>query len=260
MKEDKQDRQRELLLARLDDIMRQVQRSGRCLATVFLDPAKMAMAKKFVHNKARDLSLFVSGGYPDAERTVLFLCPEWLEAETEFKRQPPIGALSIKWPAQFYTLQHRDLLGAILGLGVERSQVGDILVSEGEAQVVVLVGIVPYIASQLKAAGRAPVSVTPLSLRELVPPLRKVREIRATVASPRLDSLVAAAFGLSRSKAVPLITAERVEVNYELVTDPSFMVETGAMLSVRGLGRARVVDLPGETKKGRLIAVLERFI
>jgi RNA-binding protein YlmH len=256
--EDKKERQ--LLLARLADLVRQVERSSQCIATVFLDPAEAAAVKKYLRYEAFDLPYLMCGGYPEAERTVLFLCPEWLEAETEFKRQPPIGALSIKWPAQFYTLQHRDLLGAILGLGVERSQVGDILVSEGEAQVVVLVGIVPYIASQLKAAGRAPVSVTPLSLRELVPPLRKVREIRATVASPRLDSLVAAAFGLSRSKAVPLITAQRVEVNYELVMDPSFMVETGAMLSVRGLGRARVVDLPGETKKGRLIAVLERFI
>jgi RNA-binding protein YlmH len=256
----KEDKQCELLLARLADLRQQVQRSGCCMATAFLDPAEMAVAKKFAHYEAGDLSFFVSGGYPEAERTVLFLCPNWLDAATEFRRKPPIAALSAVWSARFYTLGHRDLLGAILGLGLKRNQIGDILMSEGMAQVIVLAGIADYITQELKTAGRASVRVKLLDLAEVIPPVRKVKEIRTTVASPRLDSLLAAAFGMSRSKAVPLITAERVEVNYELVADPSFTVEEGAMLSVRGLGRAQLVALPGQTKKGRLIAVLERFL
>ncbi len=77
------------------------------------------------------------------------------------------------------------------------------MVTEGEAQVLVLAGIAPYIVSELRSAGRASVQVAPLALDELVPPVRKVKEIRATVASPRLDSVLAAAYGLSRSKAAP---------------------------------------------------------
>lgn len=253
-------KERQLLLARLTDLVRQVKRSGQCRATGFLDPAEMVVAKRFIQYEAADLSYVVSGGYPEAERTVLFLCPKWLDAETEFRREPPIAALAVSWPDQFYSLRHRDLLGAILGLGLERSQVGDILIAEGRAQVLVLAGIVRYIAQELKTAGRAPVRATLLSVTELVPPVRQVKQIRATVASPRLDSVLAAAFGLSRSKAVPLITAGRVEVNFELMTNPAFLLEPGCMLSVRGLGRARLVELAGKTKKGRLMAVIERFI
>ncbi|HHV07856.1 MAG TPA: RNA-binding protein [Firmicutes bacterium] len=253
-------KERQLLLARIDDLIRQVERSCQCMATSFLDPAEMAAAKKYVQYTAPVLPYVVSGGYPDAERTVLFLCPEWLEAETQFQCQLPIAALTVSWPSQFYTVRHRDLLGAILGLGLERDQIGDILVTEGEAQVLVLAGIAPYIVSELRSAGRASVQVAPLALDELVPPVRKVKEIRATVASPRLDSVLAAAYGLSRSKAAPLITAERVQVNFEPVTNPALLLEPGAMLSVRGLGRARLVEFAGKTKKGRLIAILERFI
>lgn len=260
MEEDKQDKQRELLLARVADLVRQVQRSGRCLASGFLDPAQMATAKRFVQYEAADLCHVVFGGYPEAERTVLFLCPEWLEVEAEMEKQSPIAALSITWSSQFHSLQHRDLLGAILGLGVERNQIGDILITDGRAQVLVLAGIAWYISQELRAAGRAPVSVTEIALSELMVPVRKVKEIRATVASPRLDSLLAAAYGLSRSRAVPLITAERVQVNFEPVTNPAFLLDPGAMLSVRGLGRVRLVEFAGKTKKGRLVAILERFV
>lgn len=249
-----------LLLARIDDLIYQVERNCQCMSTAFLDPAEIAAAKKHVQHTAGGLSYIVSGGYPEAERSVLFLCPNWLEPETEFKQEPPIAALTISWPSQFYTLRHRDLLGAILGLGLERDQIGDILMGNGKAQVLVLAGIIRYIAQELKVAGRSPVSVTQLPLTELVPPKRQVKEIRASVASPRLDSVLAAAFGFSRSKALPLIATERVQVNFELVTNPAFSVEPGAMLSVRGLGRARLVEFAGKTKKGRLIAILERFI
>ncbi|MDK2854965.1 MAG: hypothetical protein PWQ86_178 [Bacillota bacterium] len=252
--------ERKFLEARLEDMAAWVRRTGRARSTPFLDPAEVAHATRYLERKAPDLRFALSGGYADAERRVLLLCPEYLDPEAELSAAPPFAALLLTWPARFYALRHRDLLGAILGLGIKREQVGDILVEEERAQVLVLKEIAPYIAGNLKSAGRAPVNVAPLPLAELTPPPRRVKEIRTTLASPRLDSIVAAAFGLSRTKAVPIITGERVEVNFEPVTDPAFPVPPGAILSVRGLGRARLVELGGTTKKGRVVAILERYL
>lgn len=249
-----------LLQARLADAAGWVRRTGRVRSTPFLDPVEAAAAARYLKGEAADLRFALSGGYADAERRVLLLCPEYLDPEAELASTPPFAVLLITWPARFYTLRHRDLLGAVLGLGIKREQVGDILVEEGRAQVLVLREIAPYVAANLKSAGRAPVSVVPLSPAELTPPPRPVKEIRTTVASPRLDSILAAAYGLSRTKAVPLITGERVEVNFVPVTDPAAAVPPGAVLSVRGLGRARLVELGGNTKRGRVIAVLERYL
>ncbi|MDK2882880.1 MAG: hypothetical protein PWP58_1216 [Bacillota bacterium] len=251
---------RKFFEARLEDMAAWVRRTGRSRSTPFLDPAEIAHATLYLKRRAPDLRFALSGGYADAERRVLLLCPEYLDPEAELSAAPPFVALLLTWPARFYTLRHRDLLGAILGLGIKREQVGDILVEEGRAQVLVLKEIAPYIAGNLKSAGRAPVNVAPLPLAQLTPPPRRVKEIRTTLASPRLDSIVAAAFGLSRTKAVPLINGERVEVNFELVTDPAAPVPPGAILSVRGLGRARLVELGGTTKKGRVVAILERYL
>lgn len=251
---------RRLFEARLKDAVAWVRRTGRARSTPFLDPAEIAHADRWLKREAPDLRFALSGGYSGAERQVLLLCPEHLDPAAEFSAAPPLAALLLTWPERFYSLRHRDLLGAILGLGIKREQVGDILVEEGRAQVLVLKEIAPYVAGNLKSAGRAPVSVAPLSLAELTPPPRRVREIRTTLASPRLDSVLAAAFGLSRAKAVPLIAGERVEVNFEPETDPAAPVPPGAILSVRGLGRARLVELGGTTKKGRVVAILERYL
>lgn len=249
-----------LLQARLADAADWVRRTGKPRSTPFLDPAEAAAAARYLTSEAADLRFALSGGYGGAERCVVLICPPYLDPAAELAAAPPLAALAVTWPARFYTLRHRDLLGAILGLGIKREQVGDILVEEGRAQVLVLREIAPYVADNLKSGGRAPVETTPLPLAELTPPPRSVKEIRTTVASPRLDSLLAAAFGLSRTKAVPLITGERVEVDFTPVADPAAAVPPGAVLSVRGLGRARLVELGGNTKKGRVIAVLERYL
>ena len=256
--EEKQNKQELMLLAKLSDLVKKTQSSGCAVASGFLDPLEMTTAQRYLRRFA-DVSVFQSGGYPGAERAVLFLCPEWVDAETEFWQHPPIKTICVSWPSKFYNLTHRDFLGAILGLGLRRDQIGDILVGEGSAQIMVAKGIAVFTAQQLQTVGRAPVKIKEQSLEEIRPPGQQIKEIRTTVASPRLDSLLGAAFGMSRSRALPLILANRVQVNYQAVADPSCLLQVGAMISVQGLGRARLASLPGKTKKGRLVAVLERL-
>lgn len=255
-----EDDKEKLLLARLTDLADWVRLHHQPRSTFFLDPAETAAAGRFLTREAPDLRFTTYGGYPEAERRVVFITPPYLDPESEMATNPPLAARRLVWPARYYKLNHRDVLGAILGLGLKREQVGDILIAEGTAQVLLLKDIAPYVEAHLKAAGRAPVTVEDLALAELKPPQRQIKEIHASVASPRLDSVLAAAFGLSRSKAVPLIESERVQVNFEPVTDPDFQVPPGALLSVRGLGRARLVELGGTTKKGRTVAILERYL
>jgi RNA-binding protein YlmH len=249
-----------LIQARLLDLAAWVREHHQPRSTPFLDPARVIVAEHFLQREASDLNFVSQGGYPEAERRIILITPGYLEPEAEFKEKELLAALLITWPERYYSLSHRDILGAILGLRLKRGQVGDILMDSGQAQVVTTSDIAPYVATQLKSAGRAPVIVTELSLAGLNPPQPKVKEIRTSIASPRLDCILAAAFGLSRSKALNLISSERVQVNFEPVTNPAYKVAAGALLSVRGLGRARVVSFQGQSKKGRTFSVLERYL
>ena len=158
-------------------------------------------------------------------------------------------------------LTHRDILGALMGLGLTRAALGDILLPRpGLCQVVALRDSLPILLSQWEGAGRWKASLSELPLDKLSPSPPQVKTIRDTVAAPRLDAVAAAGFSLSRSKAAALIASGKVSLNHRECLKADRQVAQGDVITCRGLGKCVVKEVPGQSKKGRTMLVLERYI
>lgn len=249
-----------MLLARTLDKLELAQNRGVPAHTPFLSPGEGACVADLLNAWGRPRHLFW-GGYEGAERTVCAFLPDWQE-EDDFLTDPegPLAALEASFSANA-ALGHRDILGALMGLGLTREKLGDILLPEaGRCQVLLLREALPILLSQWETAGRWKVSLREIPLSELTPRPARVRTIRDTVATPRLDAVLAAGFSLSRSKAAAYIAAGKAAVNHRECLKGDKLVEEGDVLTCRGLGKCLVKEIPGQSKKGRTMLVLERYV
>ncbi len=217
--------------------------------TDFLDAAKSGrFLEKLQHET--DMQVLAFGGTEDAERRMLGFAPSYLSfTEEDF----PIAALRVTKNQKFgqKDLNHRDYLGSILGLGIDRSKVGDILVSEKETVCFVEKEIASYIMTNLERVSKTPVTVEEIPLRA-VEVQRNLETHRMTVASLRLDAVAGGALHVSRGNMQGLIAGEKANVNWNTITNPSFLLKEGDVVSVRGYGRFRVLEIGGRTKKDRI--------
>ncbi len=187
--------------------------------------------------------------------------PDWQD-ENDLLLDPegPLAALEAAFPPGF-RLRHRDILGSLMGLGLTREKLGDILLpGDRTCQVVLLREVLPILLSQWESAGRWRLKLREIPLASLSPGEAKVRLIRDTVATPRLDAVLAAGFSLSRSKAMAYISAGKAAVNHRECLKGDKLVDVGDILTCRGLGKCVVREVPGQSKKGRTMLVLERYI
>ncbi len=203
------------------------------------------------------LQLESFGGYDLAERQIAVFRPE----APNFYAEPPISCLHIRpLQAKFAEkLNHRDYLGAVLNLGLERSCLGDILVEEAGAYLFCLTRMADFIRDNLTRIRHTSV------LAEQVEPEAfhyepKFEEVSGTVASVRLDKLLSLAFQASRSSLTGLIEGGRVFVNGRLITSNGYEPKEGDLISVRGFGRFRYQGTKGQSKKGRDYVVLWRYV
>lgn len=236
---------------RLMELATRAERTGIPQYTGFLTPAEQRQAD--VCARAAGCAMTLCGGPEGAERQVA--------AFTDTADDPldfPIACLQVRWDARYGSLGHRDLLGAVLGLGIAREKIGDLYVQEGVAYLFALREMAAYLDGALTQAGRTPISLQPL---EDWPDLSagEGTTVRATVMSVRLDAVLGAAFGLSRAKAAALIASGRVQVNHLPEERSDAKLSQGAVLSVRGMGRARLDEIGGQTKKGRTGIALTRY-
>lgn len=227
---------------------------NRTYTTAFLDPRQLELAEKVLRQKS-GLSYTVYGGYPEAERNVLHVFPAQSRGGL-----PPVAAVKVEWPGDKESLGHRDLLGSVLGLGLKRDQVGDIvIIEEGRAAVMVLQSKAEFICSNLTGVGRVLVDCTAAAPDQLVLAGKNGKEIKGTVASLRVDSLLSLGFGLSRSRVVRLIKGGLVVVNWRPIASPSLQIEEGDQISLRGRGRLLLDSVEGETRKGRIRLKLKKY-
>ncbi len=236
----------DLFFGHLNDLAIRAANTG-CAASRFLSPAEAAGAAARFAN-GREASLIFDGGFKNAERVrAVFLNPEW----GEYVREEWLCALQIRRREQD-TISHRDILGALMALGVERGVVGDIIADAPVAALVCLPEMSGHIAQNLTKIGRVGVTVSPVPLNGLPVKSESLAEKTDTVASPRLDAMLSAAFDLSRGDAAKLIAAGYVSLNHIVCLQPAKEAAEGAMLSVRGKGRAKVLEVGGLSKKGRI--------
>ncbi len=235
---------------RMAELAQRAAKTGIAQRTWFLTPAQREQAE--ICARQAGVSLFAWGGVEDAERQVVtFADEDWIP-------DWPVMCLNITWRAQYGALEHRDLLGAILSLGMDREKLGDIFVKEGAATVFALADMARYLEANLDRAGNVPVQVR---LLEEAPSVAQQEgtQMRSTVASTRLDALLGVAFRLSRGRAAELVSAGRVQVDFRPELRPDLKIAEGTTISVRGLGRAKVAEIGGRTKKDRISVTMLRF-
>ena len=234
--------------------------------TAFLSPAEAQGARDLLRAAAIHEGFTLLGGYEGAERRMLFFLPDWQE---EADASDAMAFLRAAWHESEHPT-HRDLLGSLMALGVERETLGDILVSEGSADLIVSAGVAQYLLDNWTGAGRIITKIGVIGILRLIyfvvgadalrVPEQKVKEIRDTVATLRLDAVTAAGFSVSRGKAAELIAAGRVQKNYREVTKGDASVAQGDVISARGLGKFEVAEVGGLSKKGRTGILLRRYL
>ena len=197
------------------------------------------------------------GGYELAERQIAVFRPE----APVFYADYPVKCLKITpLNAKFAEdLNHRDYLGAVLNLGIDRACLGDILVEEDAAYLFCLERMADFIRDNLIRIRHTSVYVEQVEAENFhYEP--KYKEVSGTVASVRLDKLLALAFNASRSSLTGLIEGGKVFVNGKLVTSNGYEPKEGDLISVRGMGRFRFRETGGQSKKGREYVILWRYI
>ncbi len=197
------------------------------------------------------------GGYDYSERQMVAFLPDALCYEKKY----PISILKIEPLQKKFAekLSHRDYLGAILNLGIDRCKLGDILVEEDYALIFVHKSLETFFVEEVTRIRHTNVMVSvETEMEGSYKP--KVKEINGTVSSLRLDSLLALAFSYSRSKLVEYIEGGRVFVNGKLITSNGYQIKENDIISARGLGRFRFVGTISNTKKGRIYITIHLYV
>ena len=182
--------------------------------------------------------------------------PDWQE---EPDLADCMTALRVRYRAE-EGITHRDLLGSLMALGVVRAKLGDILVSETSADVIICADASEYLLREWTSAGHAKLTAERVGLDALAVPELKVKEIRDTVATLRLDAVASTGFAMSRAKAAELIASGRVQLNHREVTKPDAPVTQGDIVSARGLGKFELTEAGGLSKKGRTAILVRRYL
>lgn len=248
-----------ILLARVLDKLELSQSRGVPAHTPFLSLGEQASVTDLLNAWGRPRHLFW-GGFSGSERNVCFFPAGWQEDDGILSDpEGPLTAVQGTFPPGA-SLTHRDILGSLMGLGLTREVLGDILLPQPSlCQVVVLREAAPILLSQWEGAGRYQASLAEIALDRLSPKPPQVKTIRDTVATPRLDAVAAAGFSLSRGKAAGLIASGKVALNHRECLKADRQVSEGDVLTCRGLGKCVVREVPGHSKKGRTMLVIDRY-
>ena len=244
-----------LLLGRVWDKYEQCRLKSLPSATAFLSPQEQQAAVRLLSAIGAQEGFLFFGGYEGAERCQLHFLPEWAWAAEE----GCVRALRCTWHHSG-ELTHRDFLGSLMGMGVTRESVGDILVSHESADVLVTGGVADFLLQSWDSAGRVHLKVEEILLDHIHIPVAKTKLIRDTVSSLRLDSVVSSGFSISRGKAAEAIESGRVQLNWTVCQKCAAEVAQGDHISLRGLGKCTVEEIGNQTKKGRIFVSIKRYL
>ena len=257
-----------ILISSAEDKLRLCNTNGMLTNTRFLDIRQQSVLFSRFKGE-RDCRALFFGGFEQAERKLLIFVPDYYGIEsaeelTAFLKENeelcPLAALRLKKDRFSGTLTHRDYLGAVMALGVKRETVGDIIVGGDGCFLFAESTVVRYLLDNLSSAGRATLQAERISLSQIdVPEERFVTEVH-TVASLRLDAVLCQAFSLSRTRAAEAVEKGLVYVNGEQIFKADRKIMEKDKLVIRGKGKAVFSEISGESKKGRIIIRLNRYL
>lgn len=251
-----------LLLSFILDKIKFVETRNKLENTNFLSLNEISLAESFL-KKIKYTNYCLWGGYETAERKVLILYPEkFNQVMVEKNYNKIMSIIRITLPeTEKGKYTHRNYLGGIIKLGLEREKVGDILVQNDGADIIVLEESKKFLAQELSNLKRFENStITEKKLEEIIEVVPKKEEIKIIVPSLRLDNFVSDLAKTSRTKAIEIIKSERVFINGKLETKTSKSIKEKDTITIRGKGRFIVKEFMGNTRSGRTIVAIEKFV
>lgn len=235
-----------LWIGRCLDQLRAVKSSGRPELTGFVDPGQLGLLE-LLCSKVGEVKLTAWGGYTEAERQRALLVIMASKEQVSFG----VDMLQVIPSFRDKPLGHRDYLGSLVGLGVDRDRLGDIVLQPEGAVVFVACELAPFVQQNLLSVGRHPVSIRLMHTAEFCYSPTPWEEKVVTAVSPRLDALVSRAFNISREEATKLVRQGKVTINWRQQCNPETVVVQDDTISCRGIGRFKLLEQAGVTRKGR---------
>ena len=249
----------DLITARIEDKVSQCRDGWYVTSTGLLDTHEQALAIA-ASRHAAGVRTLMYGGYDEAERRMLVCIPKELPVSEEEATEGLLSVLRVKLPAISRELSHRDYLGSLMGLGIERRLIGDILVRPDGADIFIVPGIEEFLMKELHRIGSVEVKTEAVPAGEVIIPEAHVEYIKDSLSSVRLDSVISSAFRISRGKAAEAIRKGLVSVDHAECLKPDAAVHEGASLVLKGKGKAVLEETGGESRKGRIRIVIKRYM
>ncbi len=236
------------LINNISDKINKFYETGNVQVTNFLDPAELVE----VENAIKYVEHVVAGGFDEAERKLILIGSEDAGVIGDY-----ISVIRVT-ANESVKLSHRSVLGSLMGLGLKRDVFGDIIVKDNVCDIIVTKSVLEYIFNNLKYVGREKVMLRDVNLKDLMIPEDVSKEVRTTVSSLRVDSVISAGYGISREKSAELVKAECVKINHVVIGSASKAVREGDVISVRGKGRLILESVVGQSRSGRVKLVMRR--
>lgn len=229
-----------------------LRRPNKVYTSDFLDEREQGLVQKTLLKSGRDFAFF--GGYDEADRKILVIAPE---NETILDQDIPI--CSITFNKDFH-IEHRNILGTLMSLGVSRDTIGDIAIWEDKVQIVILERMADYFLNNFGMVNHHYIEPEYHYYSEIIPYNPPFEVESSTAASNRIDAIIASAFKMSRKKANELLKQNQVLHNHNPVEKITVSVKEEDTISVRGKGKVRISHLGGLTRKGRIRFEYLRFL
>ncbi|MED4202659.1 RNA-binding protein [Neobacillus mesonae] len=215
--------------------------------TDFLDPREQHILKTIIGENG-DVKCSLFGGASDGERKRALLYPDYLTPSDEDFQ---VSLFEIHYPKKFVTIEHRQVLGTLMSLGLKRGKFGDILLSGEQIQFFAAKEVNNYIKNHMDSIGRAGVKLSEKPLNDAAIQKEQWEEMNVTVSSLRLDTVISSVFHVSRQKSLTYIQQGVIKVNWSTIENSSFQCDEGDIISVRGFGRMKILQIEGKTKKDK---------
>lgn len=262
MKNDYKNEKDKLIISRLTDKLRFCETKKKIQTTDFLDLSEQKLIENYLKSQRIKNFLF-TGGFEEAERKLVLFYPEKFENILEkIDYNEFINVIRITLPNDLKgEYNHKNYLGGIMKLGIEREKIGDIIVDENGADIIILPEMQKFLLNNIPSLTRFTKSkIEVVDIENIKKQKIKTEIIKITIASMRLDNIVAELARCSRGKANEILEQERVFINYEVYTKPSKEIKENDIITIRGKGRFVIKNIVGNTKKGRIFLEVEKFV
>lgn len=247
-----------ILFSKIIDQLNFCQKNYENTFTDFIPILKYLEFRSILFKQHIEQNVSIFGGFEEAERIIIGFFPEYVEADNNLF---PISILEITYNEKYSrALTHRDFLGSILGLGIDRAKVGDILIDNNKAICFLYNDIVDYVHINLEKVGSTNVKTKVLKLQNYNIPKPKLEEKTIIISSIRIDSVLSGVFNISRGKISDYIKGEKVFLNFAIETSSSKNVKENDIITLRGMGRIKILNVVGRTKKDKIILNIAKYV